>query len=773
MISRKQNFFLALSVLALAGLFLTACNSGSSGGARQIQFNLNDSLKKYDKVVITLLDAKDTVRVLDTAFAGKLSDPKAMGAYTLPENVGSDFIVRVQGFDQQGLLAMQSTVAVLGGSAGEPKKTPPQNLPALIAGLSGAKLSLLETSAGALSPAFHPDSFAYNIELPYASDSLALAATPNDSLAVLTLNGDRAQAGLPTAKRFIPVGVTSLKIGVQPPGGTLANYYALTIQRKPGTEDRLDSLTVSDGKLAPAFSPDSLTYALTVGADVELVNLLGFPKDHMARISMNAVPQDSSWGNLINLSPGTVTAVIVKVVSPDSSVSKEYTLNVKRPLSDDGALSSITLSTGNLVPPFDPDLFQYTATIPANTVSIIPTARQTPSVINLNGNATGNAVASSPINLPVGLTVAILSATAPDGKSKRSYSLTFNRASPDAFLTDLKVSVGKLDSAFRSDRLHYSDSVPRIQAAETIQATAPDNVTGIAVSVNGATVKSASTHVGASVVATASASLRVGMNTVLIAVTAPDGNNANTYSLSIKRLPGVNPDLSSLSITPGAGIKPAFSAAVLTYNDTLAGNLVGPLNVGAKAVDSGATIVLRLNHTEITYITSGTGVPLPIVRTVVLSTDTIRYPVVNKPLELLPGISWVTAEVTAEDGVTKKTYTVNIDKLPSTVSTLSALVVNPTTGANLALTPAFSSATLAYSAVTTSGFVVITPTATDKLAKITVKGVAVPTGTPSASISLATGANAISIVCTASDGKIISTYNLTVAKQLILITPVK
>ena len=82
------------------------------------------------------------------------------------------------------------------------------------------------------------------------------------------------------------------------------------------------------------------------------------------------------------------------------------------------------------------------------------------------------------------------------------------------------------------------------------------------------------------------------------------------------------------------------------------------------------------------------------------------------------------------------------------------------------LTPAFSSSTTLYTVSVNSlqTSITVTPTALGAGATITVNGIPVASGTPSALIVLSTGSNTVSIVVTASDTTTIKTYTVLVLK---------
>jgi len=89
--------------------------------------------------------------------------------------------------------------------------------------------------------------------------------------------------------------------------------------------------------------------------------------------------------------------------------------------------------------------------------------------------------------------------------------------------------------------------------------------------------------------------------------------------------------------------------------------------------------------------------------------------------------------------------------------------------ANIALStgtvaPDFDSGATRYTAYVsdTTNSITVTPTVTDPAATVTVNGVSVPSGTPSAPIGLSTGANFINLIVTAPDGVTTSIYTVTV-----------
>jgi gliding motility-associated-like protein len=116
--------------------------------------------------------------------------------------------------------------------------------------------------------------------------------------------------------------------------------------------------------------------------------------------------------------------------------------------------------------------------------------------------------------------------------------------------------------------------------------------------------------------------------------------------------------------------------------------------------------------------------------------------------------------VTAADGRTKKTYTIEVHRI-SADATLADLSL--TEGS---LSPAFDAATGTYSALVSSSVssVKVIPTLTDATASVKVNGLTVVNKQQSGSINLGIGPNVITVATTAEDGTTTRTYTVTVTR---------
>lgn len=290
-------------------------------------------------------------------------------------------------------------------------------------------------------------------------------------------------------------------------------------------------------------------------------------------------------------------------------------------------------------------------------------------------------------------------------------------------LASVTLGSGTLNPFFDPAITAYSASVP--YAVSSINAHPTSSVNIATIRVNGVTVTSGGTS--------QTIPLVVGANTITVLVTAPDGTTTKTYTVTVTRLPASTiSTLSGLSTSSGT-LSPTFSASTIIYTTNVA-NATTSLTVTPTVTDATATV-------KVNGITVSSGAA-------------------SQTIPLVVGPNTISVVVTAQDGVTKTTYTVTVTRI-STVSTLSGLVLN--TGI---LSPAFSSSVVTYTArvsnATTS--MTILPTVSDATATVKVNGITVTSGTNSQTVPLVVGPNAITTVVTAQDGTSIKTYTVTVTR---------
>jgi len=445
------------------------------------------------------------------------------------------------------------------------------------------------------------------------------------------------------------------------------------------------------------------------------------------------LPPGLNFNNTTGVISGTPTAggapTNYTVTSYNSFGAGTATVNIRVNTTGSVAtLANLAASSGTLAPAFVSTTTSYAANV-ANAVSsitITPTATDPNAGIKVNGAEVISGSASANLPLAVGANTITTVVTAQNGTTTKTYTLTVTRAGTQskATLSALKISAGALSPVFAAATTGYTAGVANTTASITITPTATDP--SATITVNGTAVATGT--------ASGPVTLVVGANPISVLVTAPGGTTTQTYTVTVTRAPSTNANLSTLGQSIG-GLTPAFSSATTRYTIS-AGNATATMTL--KPVSSDANATIKVNGTA---VAAGT---------------------VTTPIALSVGSNTITTVVTAQDGTTTKTYTLTVTRAASAIASLSNIKLS-----NGTLTPAFATATTAYTAsvANTVATITITPTTTDANATIKVNGTAVTSGTASGAITLAEGANtAINVVITAQNGTTKETYTVTVTR---------
>ena len=240
-------------------------------------------------------------------------------------------------------------------------------------------------------------------------------------------------------------------------------------------------------------------------------------------------------------------------------------------------------------------------------------------------------------------------------------------------------------------------------------------------------------------------SLSVGSNVITVRVVAEDGRTTQTYTVTVTRAASTTPEPLSTDATLSAlalsGVSlGTFASSTTSYTASVA-NSVTETTVTPTANHSGASYVIKLGG-----VTDDDGT-----------------------VSLAVGSNVITIEVTAEDGQTKRTYTVTVTRAAavtasSTDATLSALSLS---GVDFGT---FVPGTTSYSASVANGVTqtTVTPTVNHSGASyaITLGEVTDADGI----VSLSVGSNVITVEVTAEDTTTTQTYTVTVTRAAPLST---
>ncbi len=443
-----------------------------------------------------------------------------------------------------------------------------------------------------------------------------------------------------------------------------------------------------------------------------------------------ALPQGLLFNNTtgtISGTPATASPATNYTITAYSAYgSTSTTLNLK--VTGNVNLSNLAISTGVLTPAFSASHLTYAESVANATASLTltPTAFDQAATITVNGATVVSGTASAPIPLAVGLNPIPVQVIAADGMTTQTYTVTVTRPpSNNALLASIStLPAATLVGTTGPGYLNFTASVPNSVSSMQVVPTAKDPTATI--TVNGTPVTSGT--------ASQAIALTEGGQTVITTVlTAQDGTTTKTVIITVTRAPSANATLSNIALSIGT-LSPTFASNTTSYTTSVSG-AIDAITLTPTTTDPGATV--KVNGTT---VTSGTA---------------------SQPIPLSLGQNVITTIVTANDGVTTKTYTLTVTRIPSnnallaTISTLPVATLVGTTG------PGYLNFTAGVP--NSVGSLQIVPTAKDPNATIKVGNFTVASGQPSPGIPLAEGGQTvITIVITAQDGITVKTVIITV-----------
>ncbi|MGR3914890.1 MAG: cadherin-like beta sandwich domain-containing protein, partial [Gammaproteobacteria bacterium] len=141
---------------------------------------------------------------------------------------------------------------------------------------ANANLSALTTSAGALSPNFIADTFAYAVSARNADANITITPTVEDTgKASVTVDGAAVTSGQASGAIDLDVNVAKeILVVVTAEDGVAMKTYTLRVTRAQSSDNTLSGLTLSDdAELDSAFAADTLAYSVMVAHAVTAITL--------------------------------------------------------------------------------------------------------------------------------------------------------------------------------------------------------------------------------------------------------------------------------------------------------------------------------------------------------------------------------------------------------------------------------------------------------------------------------------------------------------------
>ncbi len=592
---------------------------------------------------------------------------------------------------------------------------------------ANAGLISLGHSAGTLSPAFAQATTSYIMTVAHSVTSITLTPLSADNTSTIKVNGAPVSSGTASGAIMLNVGQNNIAVVVTAQDGITTQTYNITVTRAGLINAYLTSLKISGVALTPVFNYLTYSYAVSEPNSVTSVTVTPITSDTSATISINGIPVKSKTASQsIQLNPGinTISAV---VTAQDGVTVQLYGVAITRAASTNDGLAAFTTSSGTMAPSFTTANTSYSMLVgySTGTIAVTPVTSDPNASVTVNGSTVNSGSSSAPVTLSVGTNAINVAVTAQDGTTIKTYTLTVTRApSINASLASMGPSITPLTPAFVPGTTSYTLNVSNAIASMTVTPVTSDpNAT---MKVNGATLASGTTS--------ASVPLTAGAATVITTVvTAQDGSTTKTYTLTVNRPLSNDASLSALQLSAGT-LQRAFTPGYTTYTANVS-NVTSAISITPTATTTNALITVNGSPA-----TSGA---------------------VFGPVALNLGSNTITVKVTAQDGITTKTYTVTVTRALSANDNLGTL------GSSVAgLTPAFAAATTDYSlnvGASTSSMT-IKPVTSQANATMTINGTPATSGVTFGPIALAVGSNTIAVKVTAQDGITSKTYTVTVTR---------
>ena len=205
-------------------------------------------------------------------------------------------------------------------------------------------------------------------------------------------------------------------------GGTGYIKTSLLTTEEPSkaSDKALKTLEVTPEGLDPEFDPETTSYTLNVGADVEKLEIKAAPNDEKATVEITGNESLVAGDNAVKI---TVTA--------QDGTTRIYTINVKKGEATTLGLSSLKINGYTLSPKFSSNVYEYKINILDPNITKLDVLA-TANVENAKVEVTGNT------NLVKGENTITITVTSEDGKEKVIYQILVNKDSDVTATTNKK-----------------------------------------------------------------------------------------------------------------------------------------------------------------------------------------------------------------------------------------------------------------------------------------------------------------------------------------------
>jgi len=563
----------------------------------------------------------------------------------------------------------------------------------------------------ALTPEFVAGSTtaSYTVNVPYSVENIDLQATPthvNAKILPTELGNKSLNLGSNRFEFTVTAEDTSTKI------------YSVTVNRQNNVAT-LNTLTV-DGDSVTGFVSDSdsvLEFTLDpVSSDT--ITIAATPTDSKAKIADGATGSKS-------LKVGDNTFVI-KVTSEDGSVSKTYTIKVKRK-SNVATLSGLSVSSNpqGTMGSFASDTKTYTYTYDetVGNVTINATATHNEAMVKIGSEAATKGSATSNSIDPKTTSSVDITVTAEDGIATDSYRINFERE---------KSSVNTLKSLSVKDSSGKEYITSFASNTKTYNITVAYDITSLDVTAS-TTSNEAKINNGTNTYTGTMNDLGFSSNSLVLTVT-PETGSEEKYTINVTRTKSNNANLTDLQVD-GSSLDGFDGTTNGTYTLDDQDSTKASVGISYTKANEYATIVITNNGTTVS----------------------------GNTVSLSEGNNKIVVAVTSQDESKTIKHTINIKKKSST-ATLGGLSVSSDPQGTMEEF-ATGTKTYTYTYDETVGNVTINATATHNEAMVKIGSETATKGSATSNSIDPKTTSSVDIVITAEDGHSIDTYKINFTRK--------
>ena len=280
-----SGFFLASALAAI----LSGCQTEEPPPPENfLRLQLNDSLARYDRVTVLIVDRVDTARLLDTLWDDPLPAPsKDIPDYNMKRLGTSEFIIKVTAW-RANRVAVQTRIFY----SPESQVVRHDEVPPLI---PQNWLTSLKPDTGIMTPAFDRDSLDYLVKVPYGVNSVTFVPTisPEQAAAKVTIQARGQYVSSGSWTKAFQVGDSSetvtFSVTDMVTGAATTRNYNVRLFPTPPVGLYLDSLYPSSGFWNILYTPDNPAYNLYLFGSQDTVSFTVKPVDPLILVTVDGV----------------------------------------------------------------------------------------------------------------------------------------------------------------------------------------------------------------------------------------------------------------------------------------------------------------------------------------------------------------------------------------------------------------------------------------------------------------------------------------------------